>query len=170
MNQKLRLFAPLFLVLLLTDCTTKELVETHLAVPYVPHEVVGDVVRFTLAYNPGAAMGMSVGEHSRIFFSVIGLGIMTMLGWLLVQASPADRLKVVALGLVMGGAAGNLYDRLRSPHGVVDFIDIGIGGLRFYTFNVADVGVVCGAILLAWAFWREDNAREALAATGEPGA
>lgn len=161
MNQKLRLFAPLFLVLLLTDCTTKELVETRLGVPYVPHEVVGDVVRFTLAYNPGAAMGMSVGEHSRVFFSVVGLGIMTMLGWLLVQASPSDRLRVAALGLVMGGAAGNLLNRLRSPQGVVDFIDIGVGATRFYTFNVADIGVCAGAILLAWAFWREDREREA---------
>jgi signal peptidase II len=167
MKEKLRLFAPLFLVLLLTDCTTKELVETHLAVPYIPHEVVGDVVRFTLAYNPGAAMGMSVGEHSRVFFTVVGLGIMAMLGWLLVQASPAHRLKVVALGLVMGGAAGNLYDRLRSPHGVVDFIDIGVGATRFYTFNVADIGVFCGAILLAWALWREDAEREAALAIGE---
>lgn len=166
MREKLRLFTPLFLVLLLTDCTTKELVETHLAVPYVPHEVVGDVVRFTLAYNPGAALGMSVGEHSRVFFTVVGLGIMAMLGWLLIQASPADRLKVVALGLVMGGAAGNLYDRLRSPHGVVDFIDIGVGATRFYTFNVADIGVVVGAILLAWALWREDQRRELAAAPG----
>lgn len=166
MNAKLRLFAPLFLVLLLTDCTTKELVETHLAVPYIPHEVVGDVVRFTLAYNPGAAMGLSVGEHSRVFFTVVGLGIMALLGWMLIQASPADRLKVVALGLVMGGAAGNLYDRLRSPHGVVDFIDIGVGATRFYTFNVADIGVFCGAILLAWALWREDQQREIAADAG----
>lgn len=60
-----------------------------------------------------------------------------------------------------GGAAGNLLNRLRSPQGVVDFIDIGVGATRFYTFNVADIGVCAGAILLAWAFWREDREREA---------
>jgi signal peptidase II len=166
MRQKLRLFAPLFLVLLLADCTTKDLAETHLAVPYLPHEVVGDVVRFTLAYNPGAAMGISVGEHSRIFFTVVGFGIMAMLGWLLVQAAPSDRLKIVALGMVMGGAAGNLYDRLRSPRGVVDFIDLGVGATRFYTFNVADIGISCGAILLALALWREDQRPAAVPGPG----
>ena len=49
----------------------------------------------------------------------------------------------------MAGACGNLLDRLRSPRGVVDFIDIGIGDVRFWTFNLADVAVFCGAILLA---------------------
>lgn len=161
MTQKLRLFAPLFLVLLLTDCTTKELAETHLVVPYVPHEVVGDVVRFTLAYNPGASFGLSVGEHSRVVLTVLGLVILAALAWLLHESRPGDRLKIAALGMVMGGALGNLLDRLRSPQGVVDFIDIGVGQARFWTFNVADIGITCGALLLAWALWQEDAQREA---------
>lgn len=167
MSQKLRLFAPLFLVLLLTDCTTKELAETRLVVPYVPHEVMGDVVRFTLAYNPGASFGLTAGEHTRVVLTLVGLVILAGLGWLLVQSSPADRLKVAALGMVMGGALGNLVDRWRSPHGVVDFIDIGVGATRFWTFNVADIGITVGALLLAWALWREDAAREAALAAGD---
>ena len=56
-----------------------------------------------------------------------------------------------------GGALGNLLDRIRSPRGVVDFIDLGIGDARFYTFNVADVGVTLGAILLAVVLWRDQE-------------
>ncbi len=55
---------------------------------------------------------------------------------------------------------GNLLDRLRSPRGIIDFIDVGIGDARFWTFNVADVGVSIGAVLLAMVLWREDNPGE----------
>ena len=57
------------------------------------------------------------------------------------------------LALIAGGALGNLLDRLRSVRGVVDFIDVGIGDSRFWTFNVADSGVTCGAILLMLVLW-----------------
>ena len=53
---------------------------------------------------------------------------------------PGDRFRQLALGLVAGGAAGNLVDRIRSRAGVVDFLDVGIGALRWPTFNVADIG------------------------------
>ncbi len=161
MRPKLRLFLPLFLVLLLADCSTKELAETRLAAPHVPHEVMGEVVRFTLAYNPGAAFSLSLGEYSRAGFIALTLAILAGLAWMLHQSEPSSRVRVAALALLMGGAVGNLLDRLRSPRGVVDFIDIGFGSLRFWTFNLADVGVTAGAILLAWALWREDAEREA---------
>ena len=67
-----------------------------------------------------------------------------------------DRFRELALGLVTGGAVGNLIDRIRSHQGVVDFLDVGIGALRWPTFNVADIGVSCGAIALALSLWRED--------------
>lgn len=160
MTPKLRLFLPLFLVLLLTDCTTKELAESRLGGPFNTQEVLGEVVRFTLAYNPGAAFSLSLGDYSRPGFIGLTLLILTVLTWLLVEARPEARLRIIALGLVMGGAVGNLLDRIRSPQGVIDFIDIGVGSTRFWIFNVADIGVTCGAILLAWSLWREDAERE----------
>jgi len=166
-NPKLRLFLPLFLVLLLTDCTTKELAESRLGVPYNSHEVLGDVVRFTLAYNPGAAFSLSLGDYDRPGFIGLTLLILTVLAWLLIEARPESRLRIIALGLVMGGAVGNLLDRIRSPYGVIDFIDIGLGTVRFWTFNVADIGVTAGAILLAWTLWHEDAEREAALPTME---
>jgi signal peptidase II len=63
------------------------------------------------------------------------------------------------LGLAWGGAAGNLIDRIRERLGVVDFIDIGVGTVRFWTFNVADSAVTIGALLLAWVLWHEDRRR-----------
>jgi signal peptidase II len=60
---------------------------------------------------------------------------------------------------VAGGAAGNLIDRVRSAQGVVDFIDVGVGATRWPTFNVADMGVSCGAIALAISLWMEDARR-----------
>jgi signal peptidase II len=80
---------------------------------------------------------------------------------------------VLALSLVSAGAVGNLIDRLRSARGVVDFIDIGTATWRWPTFNVADIAVTTGAVLLAVVLWREDRAaaREAalLAASAADG-
>jgi signal peptidase II len=64
----------------------------------------------------------------------------------------------VGLALIVGGAMGNLWDRVASTRGVVDFIDVGLGSARFYVFNVADAGVTVGALILAWVFWREERA------------
>lgn len=158
-------FWPLALVVLLTDCTTKELATERL-VPHVPSTLVPDVVQFTLVYNPGAAFGVSFGEFQRealIFLAVLALA---MLVAMFRAARPHDTRMAAALALVVGGAAGNLLDRIRSAQGVVDFIDIGIGAQRFWTFNVADVGVTLGAIALAIHLWRTDDALPATARSG----
>src|SRR6185295_9237050 len=73
-----------------------------------------------------------------------------------------DVARTIALALVTAGAIGNLIDRLTSSRGVIDFIDIGVTGWRFWTFNVADVGVSCGAVLLALVLWREERHRHAV--------
>ena len=156
--RKSRLFWPLLTVLLLTDCATKELAEQHL-VTWVPHEVVGPYLRFTLAYNPGAALSFGAGPYSRIIFSVTAIFAVALLASMYRRTQPTASATVVALALVIGGATGNLLDRLRSARGVVDFIDLGVGSWRFWTFNVADVGVSIGAVLLAWQLTRTTEAR-----------
>jgi signal peptidase II len=132
-----------------------------LAPRYVPHRVIGDVVRFTLAYNPGAAFSMSLGEYSRYIFGAFAVIALVVL-WRLYRMTgrgvrAGDRLRVFALGLAFGGAAGNLIDRFRSAAGVVDFIDVGFGDVRFWTFNIADSAVTVGALALAWALSREEQ-------------
>jgi signal peptidase II len=151
---KARRFWPLFLLLLLADCATKRAAETHLVPAHVPHELFGELVRLTLAYNPGAAMSISLGAHSRLGFSMLALGALAILGYMYRQTAAGDGLAAAGLALIAAGALGNLLDRLRSPRGVVDFIDVGIGDLRFWTFNLADVGITCGAVLLVLALQR----------------
>ena len=141
------------------DIITKLFAERNL-IPHVPRRVFGDWVRFTLAYNPGAAFSMWLGPYSRIIFGAFALIALVILYRLFKGSAPGDTLRVLALGLAWGGAAGNLMDRVRSAAGVVDFIDVGLpDGWRFWTFNVADSAVTVGAILLALVLWREDRNR-----------
>jgi signal peptidase II len=152
LTRKAKAFWPLLLLLVFADCTTKRLAEQHLVPEHVPHQVVGDIVRLTLAYNRGAAFSFSLGEHSRVAFTVLALAVLAVLASIYRSTPPQDRVQATALALVAGGAIGNVLDRFRMPggtyRGVVDFIDIGLGGWRFYTFNLADMGVTFGAILL----------------------
>jgi len=144
------------------DVATKVLAVKSLDV-HIPRRIVGDVVRLTLAFNPGAAFSMSLGVYSRYIFGAFAVIALFIL-WRLYNTSAAgDTTRVLALGLAWGGAAGNLIDRFRSTKGVVDFIDIGVGDVRFWTFNVADSAVTIGALLLAWVLWQEDRAANAAA-------
>jgi len=87
---------------------------------------------------------------------------------LLRQAPAQARAVPAALGMLAAGAIGNLIDRLRHDRGVVDFIDVGTASWRFWTFNVADIGVSCGAILLALLLWREDRVAHKLQMSQSP--
>ena len=157
MKRKALVFWPLVSLLVLADCTTKQVAAELLEPEHVPHEVIGDVVRFTLAYNQGASFSVSLGEHTRWILAALAISVLTLLMVQYRKAASHDRMLALALGCIVAGASGNLIDRLRSPRGVVDFIDIGIGDLRFYTFNVADVAVFCGAVLLALLLMRRDR-------------
>ncbi|MGH7633787.1 MAG: signal peptidase II, partial [Gemmatimonadaceae bacterium] len=130
----------------MADRAAKRAVVAALSPALVPHDIVGSTVRFTLSYNPAAVFGLSIGPWSRIALIVITLVILAILLRMYVQAAARDRIMAVALGLICGGALGNLLDRLLSPAGVVDFIDVGVGAVRFWTFNVADSGITVGAI------------------------
>ena len=149
MQSKARVFWPTLIIVYCADYITKRLAETHLLPLHTPHRIIGELVRFTLAYNKDAAMGLSLGGYSRVGFTLTASVILVVLGVLYRRTASSDRLSAFALALVAAGALGNLTDRLMSSKGVVDFIDVGMGASRFYTFNVADAGVTCGALLLA---------------------
>jgi len=141
----------------LLDVATKVTAERALMPRQLPHDVFGEVVRFTLVFNPGAAFGLNLGPLSRWIFLGLTLLALLILARLYRTSLASDTPRVLALGLVCGGAVGNLIDRIRSPIGVVDFIDVGIGEHRWPTFNVADMAVSTGALLLAWVLWSEDR-------------
>jgi signal peptidase II len=159
---------PLFWGTLITvvalDLTTKLIAAATLSPQHIPHEILGNHLRLTLVYNPGAAFGLNLGAYSRWIFMALTAGALVILGRLYQATRQTDYLRVLALGLVCGGAVGNLIDRIRSATGVVDFIDVGIGDLRWPTFNVADMAVSVGAFLLAWVLWGEERAPTAVVA------
>lgn len=163
-GSKARFFWPILIAVVACDVVTKALaVSSFGSLQRVPHEVFGEYVRFTLVYNPGAAFGLHVGEHSRWVFLGLTIGALLILGRLYMSSSSGDRPRIVSLALVCGGAIGNLIDRIRHAVGVVDFLDVGVGDARWPTFNVADMAVSVGAFLLAWVLWGEDSQTPATA-------
>jgi signal peptidase II len=124
---------------------------------YQEIDLIGDYVRLTFIHNPGAAFGIKVGESSRLVFmalSVLALGALLAMYWF---TPAADRVRLTAIALICGGAIGNLIDRIRSVAGVIDFLDVGIGNTRWPVFNMADIAVTAGAIILALSLWKEEQ-------------
>jgi signal peptidase II len=155
------LFWSVLSTVVLADIVTKAIAVYSLAPQRVPHELFGDAVRFTLVYNPGAAFGLHLGSYSRWIFMFLTIGALFILGRLYRATRDGDLVRTLAISLVCAGAVGNLIDRIRSPLGVVDFIDVGIGDTRWPTFNVADMAVSIGAFLLAWVLWGEEDEAKA---------
>jgi signal peptidase II len=160
-----RVFWGAALGVVVVDLVTKLLAQRHL-VEHLPVDVIGSFVRFTLAYNPGAAFSMHLGPFSRYIFGAFAVIALFVLFRMAQKAMPREWLLTLGLGLAWGGAAGNLVDRIRSPRGVVDFIDVGTSSWRFWTFNVADSAVTVGAILLAWLLSREQPSTPSETPTG----
>lgn len=106
-------------------------------------EVLGDLVRLVHSQNSGALFGLF--KDQATLFGIVSLGVIALIVWYHATSGRSTWLSV-ALGLLLGGAIGNLVDRLRLGY-VVDFVDVGLEGVRFYTFNVAD-SAITGAILL----------------------
>jgi signal peptidase II len=158
------LFWGVMAAVLLVDAFTKIIAVDRLVPAYLPRQVIGDGVRLTLVYNPGAAFGLHFGPQSRWIFVALTFAALLVLGRLYLDTPLAHRARTLALALVTGGALGNLLDRLKSGRGVVDFIDVGVGAWRWPTFNMADIAVTSGAMLLGWVLWSAEVQAEARAA------
>ena len=161
------LFWGIVSVVVVVDFITKQIAVAQLS--RIPVRVLGDWLMFRLVYNPGAAFGVNVGPYSRWVFMILAMVALVVLGTMVVKTVRQEWFRLTAIALVCGGAIGNLIDRVRSPRGVVDFIDVYIGPVHWPTFNVADMAVTCGAIALAIVLWQEgqeEQAREAEAAAG----
>lgn len=155
------------LIVLALDLVTKFLAERHL-LRSTGRQIVGDWFQLRLVYNPGAAFGLDLGPLSRWIFMGVAVVAVVVLFRMSRRGAAGDWFRQLALGLVSGGALGNLIDRVRSSQGVVDFLDIGVRQWRWPTFNVADMAVSCGAIALAISLWQEDARRDAAAAAHRP--
>ena len=109
--------------------------------------VVGDLVRLVFSQNSGALFGLF--RDNAALFGIVSLGVVGFI--VLYHARVGRSLYLsIALGLLLGGALGNLTDRLRLGY-VIDFVDLGIGGFRWYTFNVADAAISTAIVMLVGA-------------------
>jgi signal peptidase II len=109
-------------------------------------DVIGNVLRISHIRNSGAIFGVM--KSSGGYFTVFSLVAAIVLVVVLLLSKRARGLVKVGLGLVLGGAIGNLIDRLRLG-AVVDFVDIGVGnGMRWPSFNVADLAITVGVIFI----------------------
>ena len=124
---------------------------------YGEEMVVTSFFNLVLAYNRGAAFSFLAGADGwqRYFFTAIGVGAVGYIIYLL-RRHAGQRLFCWALTLVMGGAVGNVIDRLVHGH-VIDFLDFHYGGVHFPAFNIADVAITLGAMLLIFDELRRVN-------------
>ena len=144
MRRRIRVLIAVAAFVLAADAITKAIVVAHLRQDEPVH-VIGNVLMFWLTRNPGAAFSVGTGET--VVFTVIAFGVIVYI------ARTARRLYslgwAIALGLLLGGAMGNLSDRIFRAPGlfrgdVVDWIAV----TRYYPiFNLADSAIVCGGIL-----------------------
>jgi signal peptidase II len=169
---KLFLLGTIFPIVLVLDIVTKRWALGALASE--SSELFGGLIPLTLAFNRGAAFGLSIGDDPRWFFIPVTLLALVLLAYLMIKTDGNDRFRVFALSLVLTGAIGNLIDRLRWDRGVVDFIGpVDLGFMDWPIFNVADMAISCGAVALAISFWMEDAGEEKAPAEasleGDPG-
>jgi signal peptidase II len=121
-------------------------------------EALGGLFPLTLAFNRGAAFGLTIGDDPRWIFIPVTFLAALFLAVLIYRAHSGDHLRILSASLVLGGALGNLYDRVRWDQGVVDFLGpLNLGFMHWPIFNVADSAITTGAVLLAISFWLEEE-------------
>jgi signal peptidase II len=136
-------FVSIGVVVVAADQVAKAAVTASLA-PGQSVAVVDDLVRIVFGQNTGALFGLF--KDNALMFGIVSLIVIAVIVAYHARATPSLYL-TITLGLLLGGAIGNMIDRLRLGY-VVDFVDAGIGTTRFYTFNVADSAISLSILLL----------------------
>ncbi len=138
------LFIVIAVAVVVADQTTKAWITGSIAQPGTGFSVLGTWLNFVYGQNSGILFGMV--PQSATAFALVSL---VVIGLIVVYHQKAGRGVVmsVATSLLLGGAIGNLIDRLHYG-AVVDWIDMGIGTLRFWTYNIADAAITTSLILI----------------------
>ena len=140
------LWLPFFAIagaVVVVDQLTKAWIRSILA-PGESTSVVGDWIRLVYSQNNGGIFGLLRGQA--LPFAIVSLGVIAVIV-IYHGRSGRSPFLTLALAFLLGGAIGNLLDRLRYGF-VTDFVDAGIGGVRWYTFNVADASISLAIVLL----------------------
>lgn len=137
------------IILIALDQATKMIALSYLSFAQ-PVTVIPGLFNFTLVYNTGSAFSAFADwESARWILIVVSLVAVGLALWLAGGRVGRGKAAQVALGLITGGAVGNLIDRVRLGK-VVDFVDWHIGDLHWPVFNIADAGITVGAAYLGW--------------------
>jgi signal peptidase II len=131
------------------DQSTKMLAQNHLQ-GHSSLSFIYRTINFVYAENTGTMLGIGSGlpESLRFLFFVIVIGIVLIVATAFVLLKPLNKLTVVAISLVVGGGISNLIDRLLRSGSVIDFMLIKIGPIESGIFNVADIAITLGAVML----------------------
>ena len=130
------------------DQASKFLIERTMSLGDSIH-VMGSFLRLTYIHNPNAAFGIGLGGSTiHMVFSLVAFGLIL---YILYRTPPGQKGVQAALALILGGAIGNLIDRVRMGE-VIDFIDVGVRKYRWPVFNVADSVVTIGALMLVFLY------------------
>jgi signal peptidase II len=134
---------------LVLDQITKLLVDKSMTI-HQSVEIIPNFAHFTYLRNTGAAFGFLAGSHSTlriVFFGLISVVAIGCIVYLLRSIRPQQKTLLVSLSLILGGAVGNLIDRLRLGE-VIDFIDLHWYHAHWPAFNVADSAISIGVVVL----------------------
>lgn len=157
-NPKSRLTLITGITVLILDQITKALVHNLMQL-HQSIEIVPNLVRLTYLKNTGAAFGFLAGNRSTlrmVFFVLVSSVAIGCVLYLLKNLRPGHLAQVVSLSLILGGAIGNLIDRLRMGE-VIDFIDLHWHHVHWPAFNVADSAITIGVILLLFQMIRKKS-------------
>ncbi len=136
-------------LIIVLDQITKVIANTYMAL----HETIelAPFINLTLAYNEGAAFSFlsDAGGWQRWFFTVLAVTVSAVLVVWLRRLPPSEKFVAVALALILGGAIGNVIDRVYLGY-VIDFIDVYYAQAHWPAFNVADSAISVGAVMLIW--------------------
>ena len=153
-RRRVGLVAVVAVFVFVLDRITKLLVESS-----IPNgssvEVVGEWIRISHVTNTGAAFGL-LPERTTLL-SILSVAAVLAIVFYYRRLAADSRLIAATLGMQLGGAFGNLVDRIGQGY-VVDFVDVGIpGGVRFWSFNVADSSIVVGIIAVTVLLWWQER-------------
>jgi signal peptidase II len=146
------------------DQTTKHLAQTNLPI-YQMFSYLGDTIRLQYVLNTGAAfsLGATLPENMRWWIFVVGQGVFLLfLSLYLIKNHDLRSSQFYGFALILGGGLGNFYDRIFRDGAVVDFLNIGFGNfLRTAIFNVADIAITFGLVLLVIGIYRNEEKKKA---------
>jgi signal peptidase II len=153
-SRRVILVAVVAVIVFVLDRITKIAVESNLA-PGASIDVAGQWIRISHVTNSGAAFGL-LPERTTLL-SILSVVAVLAIVFYYRRLAADSRLIAATLGMQLGGAFGNLVDRIGQGY-VVDFVDVGIpGGPRFWAFNVADSSIVVGIIAVTALLWWQER-------------